>query len=34
MTAELTVNMEYQNGQWWIIGDRALLDAISGGILY
>ena len=34
MTAELTVNMAYQNGQWWIIGDRALLDAISGGILY
>ena len=34
ITAELTVNMAYQNGQWWIIGDKALLDAISGGILY
>lgn len=34
MTAELTVNMIYQNETWWIIADRNLLDAISGGILY
>ena len=34
ITAELTVNMAFQNGQWWIIADKALLDAISGGILY
>ena len=34
MTAELTVKMNYQNETWWIIADRALLDAISGGILY
>lgn len=34
ITAELTVNMAYQNGQWWIIADKALLDAISGGVLY
>jgi len=34
MTAELTVNMVYQNEAWWIIADRNLLDAISGGILY
>lgn len=34
MTTDLTVNMIYQNEQWWIIADRELLDAISGGILY
>lgn len=33
-TVELTVNMVYQNETWWIIADRNLLDAISGGILY
>lgn len=34
ITTELTLNLSYQNEQWWIIADRALLDAISGGILY
>ena len=34
MTMELTNNMVYQNETWWIIADRNLLDAISGGILY
>lgn len=34
MTAELTVNLMYENGSWWVIADEALLDAISGGILY
>lgn len=34
MTTELTLNLSYQNEQWWIAADRALLDAISGGILY
>jgi len=34
MTTDLTVNMIYQNETWWIISDRNLLDAISGGILY
>lgn len=33
-TTSLTVNMIYQNETWWIIADRNLLDAISGGILY
>ena len=33
-TTELTVKMSYQNETWWIIADRDLLDAISGGILY
>ena len=34
MTTELTLNLSYQNEQWWIAADRELLDAISGGILY
>ena len=34
VTTELTVSMTYQNDQWQIIGDKALLDAISGDILY
>ena len=34
ITAELTLNLTYQDGQWWIIADKLLLDAISGGILY
>ena len=33
-TINLTVKMNYQNEKWWIIADRDLLDAISGGILY
>ena len=34
LTMELTVNLSYQDGKWWVIADEALLDAISGGILY
>ena len=34
VTTDLTLNMTYQGEKWWIIGDKALLDAISGGILY
>ena len=34
MTTEVTVSMTYQDGKWWIIADKNLLDAISGGILY
>lgn len=34
MNTELTVSMTYQDGKWWIIADKNLLDAISGGILY
>ena len=34
VTVKLTVNLKYQDGQWWIIADKALLDAISGGILF
>ena len=34
MTVELTVKLSYQDGSWWVVADEALLDAISGGILY
>ena len=34
MTTELTLNLSHQGGKWWVIADRDLLDAISGGILY
>lgn len=34
ITVELTVNLSYQDGRWWVVADNALLDAISGGILY
>lgn len=34
ITMDMTVNMIFQDGAWWIIADRNLLDAISGGILY
>ncbi len=31
---ELTVHLKHQGGQWWVVADTALLDAISGGILF
>lgn len=34
ITVELTVKLSYQDGKWWVVADEALLDAISGGILY
>lgn len=34
MHMEVTVNLVYQDGKWWAMADEALLDAISGGILY
>ena len=33
ITMEFTVNMVYQNGEWWVISDSTLLKAISGGIV-
>ncbi len=30
---EITLNLTYENGQWWIMPDKLLLEAISGGIL-
>ncbi len=29
---EIIVNVIYRQGQWWIVADDALLDAVSGGI--
>lgn len=34
MHMEVTVNLIYQDGKWWALADEALLNAISGGILY
>ena len=34
MTVDLTVNLSYQDGKWWIVADEALYHVISGGILY
>lgn len=33
-TMELTLNLSYVDGQWWVVADSQLVDAISGGILY
>lgn len=33
MTVELTMNLAYEDGQWWAMPDSALLEAISGGII-
>lgn len=30
---DLTLNLVYENGQWWIMPEQALLKALSGGIL-
>ncbi len=30
---ELPLNLIYSEGQWWVMPDQALLNAISGGIL-
>lgn len=30
---DVTLNLIYQDGQWWIMPDEALLQAISGGVL-
>lgn len=30
---ELTLNLTYENGQWWIMPESTLMEAISGGIL-
>ena len=33
ITWELTLNLVYENGQWWIMPEQSLLQAISAGIL-
>ena len=34
VTVELVVNLRYENGQWWIVPDEALIDTIFGGSLF
>ena len=31
---ELTVELVYDQGQWWVLADDALMQAISGGVLH
>lgn len=33
VTVEVTANLIYRDGQWWILPDGALLSALSGGIV-
>jgi hypothetical protein len=33
VSRELTVELQYQAGQWWVVADKELLDALFGGIL-
>lgn len=33
VSTEVTINMVYENDQWWIVADSQLLRSISGGIL-
>ncbi len=30
---ELTVNLAFSQGQWWVLADETLMQAISGGII-
>lgn len=32
VTYDVTLNLIYRDGQWWVVPDQALLDAISGGV--
>lgn len=32
VTRELTLNLVFQDGQWWVAGDKALLEVLSGGL--
>ena len=34
MSMTVTVNLVFRDGKWWAVADEALLNAISGGILY
>lgn len=33
VTHQITVNLIYENGQWWIMPEEALLEAITGGFI-
>ena len=32
VTRKIQLNLVYQNGQWWVVPDAALIQAISGGV--
>lgn len=32
ITWEVTLNLTYDDGQWWVMADQALINAISGGV--
>ena len=29
VSVDVTINMTYENGQWWIVSDSALLDRLK-----
>lgn len=33
VTYQVTMNLIYENGQWWIMPEDALIEAITGGII-
>lgn len=33
VTTRITLNLIYEDGQWWVLPEKPLLDVISGGIL-
>ena len=33
VTHQITINLIYENGQWWIMPEDGLLDAIAGGFI-
>ena len=33
VTHQITINLIYENGQWWIMPEEALLEAITGGFI-
>ena len=33
VTYQITINLIYENGQWWIMPEEPLLEAITGGFI-
>ena len=34
ITNVITVNLKYQNEQWWVQADQTLLDTLFGDVLF
>lgn len=34
ITTEITINLKYQDDQWWVEADQALLDVLFGDVLF